>query len=410
MSISMMEDETASKEPKQEAMDVEDSKDNNDTKVEQKCCSGCRQLQSDVAKSISVVMERIDQLQYRLDEFLNQNELKKNIGSSSGSSGSSGKVTPAPTEPLSPSVEQILPQQTTASSAARKRKPKERTPPTAASPLPDFSNFVNGFIFDPISMANQNGMMQLVQSLVQQQQQQEGQNVQRNQSSSPPEPKSIKMEEPISEDCKPVTEQHIENVPTESPEMIAHTQHLLDALTAQFTSSSGNTTTSNPTVSSTPVATASSSSVASCAVQQVIEAVATPSRSQDSSMFDESNTDPNAVRCSNCQTDKTTAWRRDADGKLVCNPCGLYYRLHKVRRPIEMRKNHIQQRYRRKNKDKDVVASLADPSLFNQLLNQMPSMATGTITGGTPTNALSFLEQITQFTQSQELMNSSATF
>lgn len=48
-------------------------------------------------------------------------------------------------------------------------------------------------------------------------------------------------------------------------------------------------------------------------------------------------TTPNSVdnnsttsKCSNCETVKTTAWRRDAEGKLVCNACGLYYRLHKV--------------------------------------------------------------------------------
>lgn len=38
----------------------------------------------------------------------------------------------------------------------------------------------------------------------------------------------------------------------------------------------------------------------------------------------------NSTRCANCQTVKTTAWRRDQRGRLVCNACGLYYRLHKV--------------------------------------------------------------------------------
>jgi hypothetical protein len=39
---------------------------------------------------------------------------------------------------------------------------------------------------------------------------------------------------------------------------------------------------------------------------------------------------PDRSRCTNCGTTKTTAWRRNSDGKLVCNACGLYYRLHKV--------------------------------------------------------------------------------
>jgi hypothetical protein len=34
--------------------------------------------------------------------------------------------------------------------------------------------------------------------------------------------------------------------------------------------------------------------------------------------------------CTNCGSDKTTTWRRMPSGQLVCNPCGLYYRLYKV--------------------------------------------------------------------------------
>ena len=36
--------------------------------------------------------------------------------------------------------------------------------------------------------------------------------------------------------------------------------------------------------------------------------------------------------CANCQTNTTTLWRRNAQGEPVCNACGLYYKLHKVRR------------------------------------------------------------------------------
>ncbi|KAI6214024.1 GATA-type domain-containing protein [Aphelenchoides besseyi] len=57
----------------------------------------------------------------------------------------------------------------------------------------------------------------------------------------------------------------------------------------------------------------------------------------------------NGSVCSNCQTPHTTAWRRDAQNNLVCNACGLYYRLHRTNRPAHMRKDTIQQRYRRKN-------------------------------------------------------------
>ncbi|KAI8607615.1 hypothetical protein BC830DRAFT_1049679, partial [Chytriomyces sp. MP71] len=40
--------------------------------------------------------------------------------------------------------------------------------------------------------------------------------------------------------------------------------------------------------------------------------------------------------CANCGTTETPLWRRDADGKPTCNSCGLYFKLHKTRRPEAM--------------------------------------------------------------------------
>ncbi|CAP32332.2 Protein CBR-EGL-18 [Caenorhabditis briggsae] len=416
MSISMMADEPTTKD------DIK------------KPCHNCQQFQTDMIKSMQMMAQRMDRMQNQLDELS-----KKPISTATSSVVSSGKVSPSPVSPDHQIVvEQATPPKqipeivdckdkpmnngippgsvaavvvASGASGARKRKPKEHTPPTAASPLPDFTSFVN--LFDPITMAaNPNGMMHLL-SLVQQQSQDGQHSAQQTprRSMTPPEAKQVKSEPKSVEEASTIENMKMEIVNEESSDMInAHTQNLLDALTAQFSTNLGG---NNGIVkqqrvkSESPIAT---SSTASTVVQQVIEAVATPSRSQDSSILDESTSsvvDPNAARCSNCHTDKTTAWRRDSEGKLVCNPCGLYYRLHKVRRPIEMRKNHIQQRYRRKNKEKDVSASLTDQALLNQLFTQMPTMATGgSGAGGSP--ALSFLEQITQFTQAHELMNSSA--
>ncbi|XP_064473954.1 GATA-binding factor 6-B-like [Ornithodoros turicata] len=51
--------------------------------------------------------------------------------------------------------------------------------------------------------------------------------------------------------------------------------------------------------------------------------------------------------CSNCNTTTTTLWRRNEEGEPVCNACGLYFKLHNVKRPLAMRKDGIQTRKRK---------------------------------------------------------------
>ncbi|MFH4976671.1 hypothetical protein AB6A40_003380 [Gnathostoma spinigerum] len=81
-------------------------------------------------------------------------------------------------------------------------------------------------------------------------------------------------------------------------------------------------------------------------------------------------------RCSNCMTTKTTAWRRDQSGKLVCNACGLYYRLHRTNRPVHMRKDIIQQRFRRRVKDDDATVANSSPqSVLTSLMSFSPAAA-----------------------------------
>ncbi|PIA14566.1 iron transporter biosynthesis regulating transcription factor, partial [Coemansia reversa NRRL 1564] len=50
--------------------------------------------------------------------------------------------------------------------------------------------------------------------------------------------------------------------------------------------------------------------------------------------------------CFNCGTDYTPLWRRDADGRVTCNACGLYYKLHGRHRPISMKRDAIKRRRR----------------------------------------------------------------
>ena len=39
--------------------------------------------------------------------------------------------------------------------------------------------------------------------------------------------------------------------------------------------------------------------------------------------------------CTNCQTSSTSTWRKDSEGRPLCNACGLYFRIHKIHRPAE---------------------------------------------------------------------------
>ncbi|KAF8376281.1 elt-6 [Pristionchus pacificus] len=129
-----------------------------------------------------------------------------------------------------------------------------------------------------------------------------------------------------------------------------------------------------------------------------LSAASTPrpdnSNGSDESTLDvsarEDSEDSSQSRCSNCQTTKTTAWRRDLNGRLVCNACGLYYRLHRTNRPVHMRKDHIQQRFRRRVKDEE-------PSNSAAMLNQLMAAAAAGVNSPFP-----FLEQMQQQLQATQ--------
>ncbi|KAJ1986273.1 Sodium- and chloride-dependent GABA transporter 1 [Coemansia umbellata] len=53
-----------------------------------------------------------------------------------------------------------------------------------------------------------------------------------------------------------------------------------------------------------------------------------------------------ALMCSNCSTTTTPLWRRDPEGKPLCNACGLFYKLHGVTRPLSLKTNTIKKRNR----------------------------------------------------------------
>ncbi|OAX33802.1 hypothetical protein K503DRAFT_658286, partial [Rhizopogon vinicolor AM-OR11-026] len=48
-----------------------------------------------------------------------------------------------------------------------------------------------------------------------------------------------------------------------------------------------------------------------------------------------------SAQCYDCHTTATPSWRKDDKGKMVCNACGLYYKLHGSTHPISMKSDII---------------------------------------------------------------------
>ena len=57
------------------------------------------------------------------------------------------------------------------------------------------------------------------------------------------------------------------------------------------------------------------------------------------------------MACHNCSSTTTTLWRRSPDGKVVCNACGLYQKVHNQPRPISLKKENVQTRKRKQMKN-----------------------------------------------------------
>lgn len=79
-----------------------------------------------------------------------------------------------------------------------------------------------------------------------------------------------------------------------------------------------------------------------------------PSKENASSLAPLSQTLPTASSmppsCTNCETTLTPLWRKDDAGEILCNACGLYYKLHNRHRPISLKRNVIRRRSRYESK------------------------------------------------------------
>ncbi|KAJ7499119.1 hypothetical protein FB451DRAFT_1204305 [Mycena latifolia] len=66
------------------------------------------------------------------------------------------------------------------------------------------------------------------------------------------------------------------------------------------------------------------------------------------------------AQCYNCHTTATPLWRKDDEGKTVCNACGLYYKLHGSAHPISMKSDVIRKRSRHDARRGGVSASVSE--------------------------------------------------
>lgn len=78
------------------------------------------------------------------------------------------------------------------------------------------------------------------------------------------------------------------------------------------------------------------------------------------------------LQCTNCQTRTTPLWRKSSSGDLLCNACGLFYKLHGVLRPLS---NNINSNSATKNNSNDTnnvpisTKKVNDRTIMNNNMN-----------------------------------------
>ncbi|KAJ2761708.1 hypothetical protein IWQ56_005199 [Coemansia nantahalensis] len=63
-------------------------------------------------------------------------------------------------------------------------------------------------------------------------------------------------------------------------------------------------------------------------------------------------------KCFNCSAEATPLWRRDPADNIICNACGLFYKLHGRARPVSMRQAVV----RRRNRVNAAAGSVSAPA------------------------------------------------
>ena len=81
------------------------------------------------------------------------------------------------------------------------------------------------------------------------------------------------------------------------------------------------------------------------------------------------------VQCFNCKTYKTPLWRRDPNGRTLCNACGLFQKLHGTMRPLSLKSDVIKKRNTKKRTKKALAAQANEQ--IQQQQQQEPTSISG---------------------------------
>ncbi|XP_066954340.1 uncharacterized protein [Macrobrachium rosenbergii] len=81
--------------------------------------------------------------------------------------------------------------------------------------------------------------------------------------------------------------------------------------------------------------------------------------------------------CANCGTNNTKLWRRNDKGEIVCNACGLYFKLHGINRPSHLFRTAPMTRRRNPKKKKEESFSKILPSLNSKQHAGVSDMESG---------------------------------
>ncbi|GAA5981663.1 hypothetical protein JCM11641_004208 [Rhodosporidiobolus odoratus] len=88
--------------------------------------------------------------------------------------------------------------------------------------------------------------------------------------------------------------------------------------------------------------------------------------------------DGGPTQCLNCQTTNTPLWRRDTEGRPLCNACGLFRNLHGVDRPANLNTGVIKKRNRKSGpKDPNAKKSTARAAARKNSISGLSSGGSG---------------------------------